>query len=145
MHIPTRGGYLNRYKLAGFGLIEILITIVVIGVGLLTIAGLYSRTMSASVVSKQRSEAVVIAESMLEQLRGTVYANIVSGYDSIAAVSGSGSSAAYQRSWTVTSNTNPAYRDVAMTVTWSDSQGATQTVSLVTRINGIGSTPITVP
>ena len=68
MQIPTRDGYFNRYKLAGFGLIEILITIVVIGVGLLTIAGLYSRTMSASVVSKQRSEAVVIAESMLEHV-----------------------------------------------------------------------------
>lgn len=145
MRMPIRASYLNRYKLAGFGLIEILITIVVIGVGLLTIAGLYSRTMSASVVSKQRSEAVVIAESMLEQLRGTVYANIVSGYDSIAAVSGSGSSAAYQRNWTVTSSPNPAYKDVAMTVTWSDSQGVTQTVSLVTRINGIGTIPITVP
>ena len=98
-------------------------------------------------VSKQRSEAVVIAESMLEQLRGTVYANIVSGYDSIAAVSGSGSSAAYQRNWIVTSSSspNPAYKDVAMTVTWSDSQGATQTVSLVTRINGIGTIPITIP
>lgn len=145
MQIPTRAGYFNRYKLAGFGLIEILITIVVIGVGLLTIAGLYSRTMSASMVSKQRSEAVVIAESMLEQLRGTVYANIVSGNDSIAAVSGSGSSATYQRNWTVTSNVNPTYKNVAMTITWSDSQGVTQTVSLVTRINGIGLTPITVP
>ena len=38
MQIPTRDGYFNRYKLAGFGLIEILITIVVIGVGLLTTA-----------------------------------------------------------------------------------------------------------
>ena len=145
MRMPIRASYLNRYKLAGFGLIEILITIVVIGVGLLTIAGLYSRTMSASVVSKQRSEAVVIAESMLEQLRGTVYANIVSGNDSIAAVSGSGSSATYQRNWTVTSNVNPTYKNVAMTITWSDSQGATQTVSLVTRINGIGTIPITIP
>lgn len=121
----------------GFSLLEILITLVVLGGGLLAIGNLYGKVMSGSAAAKERSEAVVQAEKKLEELRYATYASITSGSDSVNAVTGSGSSANYSRSWTVTASASPAYKDVQITVSWNDSHNQSQSAVLTSRISGI--------
>ena len=123
----------------GFSLLEILITLVVLGGGLLAIGNLYGKVMNGSAAAKERSEAVVQAEKKLDELRYTAYASIVSGSDSVNAVTGSGSSANFSRTWTVTSpaSPNPAYKEVQITVFWYDSRNQYQSAVLTSRISGI--------
>lgn len=135
----------RRSQQNGFGLIEMLITLVVISSGLLAIASMYTNIISSSVVSKQRSEAVALGEKKLEELRGLAYSSLVTASDTVTAVASSGSSADYQRSWTVTQVSSPAYSNIALTVSWTDSKGQAQSVTLTSRISSVTTTPITIP
>lgn len=133
-------------KQAGFSLLEMLITIIVLASGLLAIGSMYGAILNANTLSKQRSEAVVLAEKKLEELRGQSYASLVSATDTIMATSSSGSSANYQRSWSVTvASGGLAYKDVGVTVTWTDSKNQSQNIVLSTRISSVSATPVTIP
>ncbi len=133
-------------KQTGFSLLEMLITIIVLASGLLAIASMYGAILSANTLSKQRSEAVVLAEKKLEELRGQSYASLVSATDTVTAASSSGSSANYQRSWSVAAASGGlAYKDVGVTVTWTDSKNQSQNIVLSTRISNVSATPVTIP
>lgn len=120
----------------GFSLLEVLITLVVLAGGLLAIGGLYGKIMNGSAAAKERSEAVVLAEQKLEELRYTLYANIAAASDANPIA---GTAASYARSWTVTSSVspNPVYKDVTVTVSWTDSRNQSQSATLTSRISGI--------
>lgn len=124
----------------GFSILEVLITLVVLASGLLAIGGLYSKIMNGSAAAKERSEAVVLAEKKLEELRYALYSSIASGSDSVNAVTGSGSSANFSRSWSVTSSASPAYKTITVTVSWTDSRNQSQSAVLTSRISGIAPT-----
>lgn len=133
-------------KQTGFSLLEMLITIIVLASGLLAIASMYGAILNANTLSKQRSEAVVLAEKKLEELRGQSYASLVSATDTVTAASSSGSSANYQRSWSVAAASGGlAYKDVGVTVTWTDSKNQSQNIVLSTRISNVSATPVTIP
>lgn len=130
----------------GFSLLEMLITIIVLASGLLAIGSMYGAILNANTLSKQRSEAVVLAEKKLEELRGQSYASLVSATDTVTAASSSGSSANYQRSWSVAAASGGlAYKDVGVTVTWTDSKNQSQNIVLSTRISNVSATPVTIP
>jgi len=130
----------------GFSLLEMLITIIVLASGLLAIGSMYGAILNANTLSKQRSEAVVLAEKKLEELRGQSYASLVSATDTVTAASSSGSSANYQRSWSVvTASGGLAYKDVGVTVTWTDNKNQSQNIVLSTRISNVSATPVTIP
>nr|WP_294865818.1 prepilin-type N-terminal cleavage/methylation domain-containing protein [uncultured Pseudogulbenkiania sp.] len=127
----------SQRRQRGFSLLEILITLVVLGGGLLAVGNLYGKVMNGSAAAKERSEAVVQAEKKLDELRYTAYASIASGSDSVNAATGSGSSANYSRRWTITASTSPAYKDVVVTVSWTDSRNQSQSAVLTSRISSI--------
>ncbi|MDC7707402.1 type IV pilus modification PilV family protein [Vogesella indigofera] len=130
----------------GFSLLEMLITIIVLASGLLAIGSMYGAILNANTLSKQRSEAVVLAEKKLEELRGQSYASLVSATDTVTAASSSGSSANYQRSWSVAAASGGlTYKDVGVTVTWTDSKNQSQNIVLSTRISNVSATPVTIP
>ena len=89
-------------KNKGIGLIEVLITTVVVAIGLLAVASLQGELMGTSGLSKTRSEAVSLCDTKLEQLRDTL---TKTQYDAIAASvdddSITGSNEVFARSWTV--------------------------------------------
>lgn len=124
----------------GFSILEVLITLVVLAGGLLAIGGLYGKIMNGSAAAKERNEAVVLAEKKLEELRYALYASIASGSDSVNATTGSGGSANFSRSWSVTSSASPAYKTVTVTVSWTDSRNQSQSAVLTSRISGIDPT-----
>lgn len=53
----------------GFSLIEVLISMMIVAIGLLGLAGLQARAMNAEFESYQRSQAVLLANDMVERIR----------------------------------------------------------------------------
>jgi len=87
----------------GIGLIEVLITAIVIAVGLLAVAAMQTGFMASSGDSKTRSEALALAEQKIEQLRNNITVN---GYNAQIAATNSdtvtGTNANFARSWAIT-------------------------------------------
>jgi type IV pilus assembly protein PilV len=101
----------------GFTLVELMITLVILSIGLVALAGLQISAIKGNTFSKRMTAAVSIANQKLEQLKDTAYANIVS--ESSTQVTQSNMT--FYRQVTVTNNTPLANtKTVNVTVTWSD-------------------------
>ena len=72
MQIQTHGFY--KACQAGFTLIEVLVTLLVLAIGLMGLAGLQAKMLNAQLESYQRSQAVMLAEDMANRLRANVSA-----------------------------------------------------------------------
>lgn len=127
--------YTNKSKgLHGFFLIEVLITTVVVAFGLLSLASLQGGFMSSSGESKARTEAVMLAEAKLEELRN----NIIKGnYDAVTSSAANetitGTNATFSRRWIVSSMTAPGRKKISVIVTWG-AGGPGETVNLVSEL-----------
>jgi hypothetical protein len=133
----------------GIGLIEVLITAVVIAVGLLAVASLQTGFMASSADSKTRSEALSIAERKLEELRNNITAT---GYNALPAAPNPdpetviGTNATFYRTWAITDADPsisgadaPNRKKISVRVHWdNDGNGATinsdEKVNVVTEI-----------
>ena len=121
-------------KQKGIGLIEVLITSVVVGVGLLSVASLQGQLMSSSGENKTRSEARVLAEQKIEELRNNIVVeekdnntppNVIGGYNFITARTYidtgnpiAGTNASFIRSWTITGANAPNRKKISVQVGW---------------------------
>ena len=68
----------------GIGLIEVLITTVVVAVGLLAVASLQGDLIGGSRSNKTRAEAQALANTKIEQLRDTIEKANATGYTALA-------------------------------------------------------------
>lgn len=109
---------------AGIGLIEVLVTTVVVAVGLLAVASLQGNLMGGSRNNKTRAEAQSLANTKIEQLRDSIEKTGASGYDALASSTANESIAGvtetFSRSWTVTDQTGPERKQISVTVNWGD-------------------------
>lgn len=130
----------NFARTLGFSIIEILVALLILAGGLLTVAKFQVVLVQTGSESKQRTEAVLLAQQKLESLRSFVQitscagcvdysADIANSSDSVT-----GRNAVFTRTWTVTSSTNPAYKTIEMKVTWPDLHGVTKTVVLNSQV-----------
>ncbi len=138
----------RRQRERGVSLMEALVALAVMSFGLLGVVGMQATLRSNSDVTKQRAEAVRIAQAAVEDRRafeqltssGTV-ANFADLADA-AAVSVAGTNATFARSAVVTPAAAlpadaPRLKTVTMRVAWEDRSGQTNAVSLVSSIAGI--------
>jgi len=105
----------------GFSLIETLISIVILAVALLALAGLMVTTTRNSSAGSHVAEASIYAQGALETLRVARWANIVGGNDTVTGSNG----IRYNRVWTVTIQPPPpndVLRVVSIRVMWTDSK-----------------------
>lgn len=119
----------DRAAAAGFTLIEALIALAVLSIGLLAIAGLHVALSRNADVARQRTEAVQLAESKLEELRGfeqvapaagkTSYADLAGGSDTPPIASNT----RFERRWVVQGDASDAYRRIEVDVAWTDRSG----------------------
>jgi len=65
-------------RFAGFSLIEVLVTIVLLAFGLLGVAGMISKTGKMEVESYQRSQALSLVNDMVSRLQSATPANVAS-------------------------------------------------------------------
>lgn len=134
--------YIHQGRQQGQGLIEILMTVLFIGIGVLALIKLQNYLAYGNDFAYQRSDAVRIAARQIEILRDFQVVNNTSGYTSYQGIaSGSstvaGTNTTYSVNWTVTSFTNPTYKTINVTVSWTDRYNAAQSVNLVTSVAGI--------
>ena len=117
----------------GFTLIEIMITLVIMSIGLMALAGLQVSAIRGNAFSKRLTTAISIAQSRLEQVKNTPYANIQSESSTQVAVSNPNLN--FTRQVTVTNNSPlPNTKRVEVTVTWTQAS-KTYTVPISTIIS----------
>jgi type IV pilus modification protein PilV len=131
--------------MAGVGLIEVLITLVIIAGGVMAMSRLQGLLLTGAASSRQQSDASFIAQRVLEDLRSrnwtdTSLAQTGSPF-ALAAVSGT--TATYSVQYTVTvTDTGAAgqmqFKTVQVTVSWTDAQGQARTYAASTRLQRIG-------
>lgn len=123
----------------GVGLLELMITLLVFSIGIISLFKFMSQYAYYYDLNKQRAEALVIAKNKIEALRGFEVIATTTGkvaYDDIVTGNATtvGNNASYTNTWTVTTNTNPDYKVVNEVVTWTDRRGSSQSLALSTMI-----------
>lgn len=125
---------INRNR--GVGLIEVLITTVVIGVGLLALASMQGGLMSETGASKTRAEALGLAEQKIEELRNYIsrgqFDAVTDNSDPSPGIIGI--NATFDRAWDITPNdpTGSQIIDLTVRVWWGNQ--ADQQVALSSQI-----------
>ena len=126
----------------GVSLIEAIVALAVMAFGLVAIVGLQATLRSNGDVSKQRAEAVRLAQEEIERWRAFVTLQAGSpgvDFGDIASFDSQidGDNATFNVRRTVPLQQAPAPRTVAVNVTWTDRTGQIQTVALNSSIAGI--------
>lgn len=125
---------LNQNK--GAGLVEILITLLIIAMGVLALARFQQGLVYNDDISQQESDAVIIATSKIESLRDY---KTITDYNTIA--SGSETSVknntTYTINWTITTFASPSYKTINVSVSWPDRYGTMQTIAQETKLAGL--------
>jgi len=121
----------------GIGLIEVMVTTVVIALGLLSLASLQGELVGGGRENKTKAECLVLANSKTEQLRDTIEETGVNSFTSLASSAAdesiNGITEVFTRSWVVTPEPllDPESKKVTVTVSWgagADKQCLVQSV-----------------
>lgn len=133
---------MNKSEVSGLTLIETLLTIVFISMTVISLIRFQNYLSYDSSLAQQTADAVNLAESRIETLRDFQVLNATSGYTDYNAMSSgssvtTGATCTYTTTWTVTSTTNPTYKTIDVTVSWTDRRGTAQSVRLISRAAGI--------
>ncbi len=117
----------RRAHRRGFTLVEMMVAILLIGVGLMGLAALSSTVTRANVQSASLTTASSLAQERMERFRTDAYTGIASGSDTRLQ-----DGIVYTRTWTVTDN-DPAVglKTVTVTVSWT-SRGKPHSTTLST-------------
>jgi len=137
-------------KNTGVGLIEVLITTVIIAVGLLAVASLQGELIGGSGVNKTRAECQILANAKIEELRDTIIKSdpaTTDDYDSILSSVAdqdiTGTTEVFTRRWTVSTLTTPERKEVNVTVEWGDASAENQcTVQSIIAFDNLGNSTI---
>lgn len=144
-HHTRSAGKVFGKLMRGFGIIEILVTLGILTVGILGVTQLHSVITAQSAENKSRQEALMVAQARIETLRNytntvtdeasfnTTYANVTAGNSTTV----TGVNATYTRTETIAANTGGNGKAVSVDVSWTNSKGDTQSVSLATQITYI--------
>jgi type IV pilus assembly protein PilV len=108
------GGKVMRNR--GFTLLEVLITMVILSVGLLALAGLMACTTRNNSFGGHMTEGAILVQDKLEELRATLWDIIPDGTRSDNSTSSTG--ILFTRRWTVVTNGN--MKTVTLSVSWND-------------------------
>lgn len=139
--LPARAA--RRPFARGVSLIEALLALVVMALGMLAVVGVQANLRANADLSRQRAEAVRLAQEGLESWRSFSSLAAVAGdvdYNDLASdgptdVSPLGSNATYQRTRTVPADPasgSPPLRTLSVVVQWTDRSNVAQQVELHT-------------
>ncbi|MDR3491226.1 MAG: hypothetical protein P4M12_04180 [Gammaproteobacteria bacterium] len=131
---------LKSYR--GEGLVETMIAFLIIAGSVVALTRFQSGVSYSDSVTAQQSEATILAHSKLESLRDYQVINTQSPYAAYQGIvsgtsTSTGTNATYTLTWTVTTFTNPSYKNISVVVSWTDRYGVAQSVQLVTRVGSI--------
>lgn len=129
-------------KIRGQTLVEVLVTVLFIAAGVIALIRFQNYLSYDSSLSQQKADAAMLATKQLETLKDFQVLNTTSGYTAYQGIASGSSSTTignttYTLTWTSTSYTNPTYKNIRITVAWTDRYSASQSIQLVTNIAGI--------
>lgn len=109
----------NSLNSKGFTLIEVLVSLVILAISLLALAGLMTTTTKNNSVGGRLTEAATLAQDKLEELRATSWDNIPLNQASDNPETRPGIQ--YQRTWIARLNAiNPDIKEIDITIRWTD-------------------------
>ena len=119
-------------KLRGFTIIELMVTLVILGGGVGALTYLNSRLGDTTAFSAAQQDAVASANNKIDAWRAVLY-------DSISTVSDGTDSTtigntSFTRTWNIAEFTSPSYKVIDVTVSWTDSSGNSHSVKLATAV-----------
>lgn len=119
----------------GMTLIEVLIALAILATGVIVLVKFQGDLLRNVSQSQQQSEAMVIAEGKMDELRNysviettggaTAYDDISSGTSSVV-----GNNVTYTLTWTVTNVSSPPHKSIRVTVSWTDSGNKSESITL---------------
>ncbi len=108
----------SRYS-RGFTLLEVLITLVILSIALLALAGLMTTTVRNNSYGGTLTEATTMAQDKLEEFKATPWTRLLpttSGPSTDQRTSSTGIN--FARTWTIVENGN--LKTITLTVSWAD-------------------------
>ncbi len=119
--VPYRKGVVKvnkSFKSNGFTLIEVLVSLVILAISLLALAGLMNTTTKNNAFGGRLTEAATFAQDKLEELRAMSWESISGNSDKVTGSTG----IIYDRSWEVgeTDPKNDHLKKIEVTIRWSD-------------------------
>jgi Tfp pilus assembly protein PilV len=121
-------------SMKGQGLIEVMMTLLIIAGSVLALLRFQNYLVYSNGVANQYTTANQLALNKIESLRNysalsgaNSYANIASGTSTFT-----GTTATYTITWTVTAFSNPTYKTIDTTVSWTDRYGGSQSTRMTT-------------
>jgi Tfp pilus assembly protein PilV len=124
--------------MVGVGLIEVLITLVIVAGGVMAMSRLQGLLLTSAASSRQLSDASFIAQRVIEDLRSKGWDSLTTNTDDET-----GATAIYRVQYTVTEEGiagQMQYKTVQVTVSWTDAQAQDRTYTASTRLQRIGAT-----
>lgn len=107
---------------AGFTIIEVLVAMSLMAIGMLGIVALMRGATSASGYSRRATEAAVLAEDKLEELRTVPLPSVADGSDLVDAAGVANPDGPFLRTWTLTPDGNDLVT-ILVEVAWSEADG----------------------
>jgi Tfp pilus assembly protein PilV len=134
--------FFSKVNDKGHGLVEALIATVMIAGGAIALARFQNNLSFHDTATLQQGQATILATKQLETLRDFQVINNQSPFTSYQSISSgtstyAGNTATYTITWTVTSYTNPTYKNLDVTVAWTDRNNTGRSVRLISNIAGI--------
>lgn len=110
----------HSLKPDGFSLIEVLVSLVILAISLLALAGLMSTSTRNNAVGGRLTEAATLAQDTLEQLRAMSWDSIPLN-QTMSDSPESRPGVQYNRSWVARLNAvNPDIKEIVVTIGWAD-------------------------
>lgn len=118
-------------KEAGFTLIEVMMSAVVLAIGLLALAAMQTAAIKANYQAKKQTLAVALAENQIESYRNTPYASLPLGTITESGLV-SGDVGHFTRVTTIQNNTPlEGLKTITVSVSWNDGKLRTATVKTI--------------
>lgn len=133
------------FQVKGMTLIELMVTVLFVAICAIALVRFQSYLQYDNNLVQQKNEALIQAEKKLEILKDFQVLNNTAGYTSYQGIASgtstsTGTNTSYSLNWTATTHTNPDYKNLDITVSWTDRYGSTQSVRLISNIAGIDPT-----
>ncbi|MBM4348625.1 MAG: prepilin-type N-terminal cleavage/methylation domain-containing protein [Deltaproteobacteria bacterium] len=111
----------NSLKSNGFTLIEVLISLVILAISLLALAGLMTTSTRNTAAGGRLTEAATLAQDKLEELRAIPWDSITPLNQPVSDSPSSRPGVQYTRSWVASLNAlNPEIKEIQITISWTD-------------------------
>ncbi len=120
---------------AGFTLLEVLVTIVVLSIGILVLSAMTVGTIRGLSYSDNLTTATALAQKQIEEIKNAPYDDVIVANYPLEDYGGIVGYQLYRRSVTITDATpEPNTKTVTVNVWWRDDAGATRNVNVSTLI-----------